>query len=191
MIKEIDFFNAFHAIDEKISNLWYDTIMNAVDEYYDKNVDMLEEPVLNKCKKFFIDGNFIERYLKLEYNYFEACAPYVFTNSFVELPLFVYKVRNDEDPKDINFVKNESGFLETSMFSTMVFREEAKGRGDYRAFTSDYCYFCVFNDDTCVVYGKVFSMNERIKNITDKLVLDAKVGFVRDKKASEDKINIL
>lgn len=191
MIKEIDFFNAFHAIDENISNLWYDTIMNAVDEYYDKNVDMLEEPVLNKCKKFFIDGNFIERYLKLEYNYFEACAPYVFTNSFVELPLFVYKVRNDEDPKDINFVKNESGFLETSMFSTMVFREEAKGRGDYRAFTSDYCYFCVFNDDTCVVYGKVFSMNERIKNITDKLVLDAKVGFVRDKKASEDKINIL
>ena len=191
MIKEIDFFNAFHAIDENISNLWYDTIMNAVDEYYDKNVDILEGPVLNKCKKFFIDGNFIERYLKLEYNYFEACAPYVFTNSFVELPLFVYKVRNDEDPKDINFVKNESGFLETSMFSTMVFREEAKGRGDYRAFTSDYCYFCVFNDDTCVVYGKVFSMNERIKNITDKLVLDAKVGFVRDKKASEDKINIL
>ena len=191
MIKEIDFFNAFHETGENVSDLWYDTIMDAVDEYYDKNVDMLEEPVLNKCKKFFIDGNFIERYLKLEYNYFEACAPYVFTNSFVELPLFVYKVKNDKDPRDINFVNNKSGFVETSMFSTMVFREVARGRNDYRAFTNDYCYFCVFNDDVCIVYGKTFSINEKIKKITDKLVLDAKIGFVRDKKASENKINLL
>lgn len=191
MIKEIDFFNALHAIDEKTGNLWYDTIMDAVDKYYDTNVDMLEEPVLNKCKKFFIDGNFIERYIKLEYNYFEACAPYIFTNSLNELPLFVYKIENDKDPRDINFVNNESGFLETSIFSTMVFREVAKGRGDYRAFTSNYCYFCVFNDDICIVYGKVFSINEKVKKITDKLVLDAKIGFMRDKKASENKINIL
>lgn len=191
MIKEIDFFNALHAVDENTSSLWYDTIMDAVDKYDDTNVDMLEEPVLNKCKKFFIDGNFIERYIKLEHNYFEACAPYIFTNSFVELPLFVYKIGNNENPKDINFVSNESGFLETSIFSTMVFREAAKSRGDYRAFTSNYCYFCVFNDDTCIVYGKVFSINEKVKKITDKLVLDAKVGFVRDKKASENKINFL